>query len=66
MVSSYNFFADLPVLAADGALCSLADYSVVPRDWYIAVADVRGSTRAIEEGLIRMLIWSHPRRLLPF
>ncbi|MFA7275268.1 MAG: DUF3095 family protein [Pseudobdellovibrionaceae bacterium] len=50
MVSSYNFFADLPVLAADGALCSLADYSVVPRDWYIAVEDVRGSTRAIEEG----------------
>lgn len=45
-----RFFSALPVLTSKDALCEFGQYAPVPEDWYVAVADVRGSTQAIEDG----------------
>ena len=47
------FYEELPVLDDFTAVTNLSHYKPIPDDWLIAVADVRGSTQAIERGLYK-------------
>ncbi len=45
-----EFYAKLPPVASLDALCDPGAFTALPDDWYLAVADVAGSTRAIAAG----------------
>ena len=45
-----DFYAKLSPVASLDALCDPGAFSALPDDWFLAVADVAGSTRAIAEG----------------
>lgn len=45
-----DFYATLSAVPLDEGLCDIAKHEPVPDDWYIAVADIAGSTKAISEG----------------
>jgi len=45
-----SFYRDLEPFQRFADFAEIADYAPVPEDWTVMVADVRGSTRAIEEG----------------
>jgi hypothetical protein len=47
------FFAGLPELGDFAQVTEPRHYQDAPNGWYIAITDVRGSTRAIEEGRYR-------------
>lgn len=47
------FFANLPELADFAQVTEPRHYHDAPSSWHIAISDVRGSTRAIEEGRYR-------------
>lgn len=49
-MSSDNFYRDLPALDNFSDLTHAEDFRIVPDDWHIAFADIRGSTLAIEKG----------------
>lgn len=48
-----RFFARLPELSDFAQVTEPRHYSDAPASWHIAITDVRGSTRAIEEGRYR-------------
>jgi hypothetical protein len=48
--ASADFYRDLPVLESFAQTVEIARHAEVPRDWWIVVADVVGSTKAIEAG----------------
>lgn len=52
-MSSDGFYAGLPVLDHFPAVCDLANYTELPDDWQIIVADVENSTGAIQAGLYK-------------
>ncbi len=45
-----SFYRDLEPFHSFADFADIADYAPVPDDWTVMVADVRGSTRAIEQG----------------
>ena len=45
-----SFYRDLEPFHSFADFAEIADYAPVPDDWTVMVADVRGSTRAIEDG----------------
>lgn len=45
-----SFFADLPIMENFSDIAKTESYADLPPDWYVAVTDVRDSTRAIQEG----------------
>jgi hypothetical protein len=45
-----NFYHDLPVMTSFASATEGRLHAFVPRDWWIVVADVAGSTQAIEAG----------------
>jgi len=45
-----NFFSTLPALAELGAMVGPANYTDLPDDWIVVLTDVKGSTKAIEQG----------------
>jgi len=49
-MSTVNFYRDLPKLASFADALETDRHTDVPGDWWIVVADVTGSTRAIEAG----------------
>ena len=49
-MSTINFYRDLPVLESFSQTIETARHAQVPGDWWIVVADVIGSTKAIEAG----------------
>jgi hypothetical protein len=49
-MSSESFYAMLPVFADFIEISQPANYADLPGDWQVAVADVQGSTEAIEAG----------------
>ena len=52
-MSSDSFYAGLPILDHFPGVCDLANYSELPDDWAIIVADVENSTGAIQAGLYK-------------
>jgi hypothetical protein len=48
-----DFFARLPPLTDFDAITDAGAYRDAPASWYVALSDVRGSTRAIEAGRYR-------------
>ena len=50
MTTTVNFYRDLPVLESFAQTIETARHAQVPRDWWIVVADVIGSTKVIEAG----------------
>lgn len=48
--SSSEFYEQLPVLASFGDASNLNNYAPLPADWLIGVADIAGSTKAVEAG----------------
>ena len=48
--SSAHFYRDLPVIASFAEATEGSSHAYVPRDWWVVVADVAGSTQAIEAG----------------
>ena len=49
-MTTVNFYRDLPVLESFAEAIETARHAQVPGDWWIVVADVIGSTKAIEAG----------------
>jgi hypothetical protein len=49
-MTNVNFYRDLPVLESFAQTIETARHADVPGDWWIVVADVIGSTKAIEAG----------------
>ena len=49
-MATVNFYRDLPVLESFAQAIETARHAQVPGDWWIVVADVIGSTKAIEAG----------------
>src|SRR6476620_439254 len=49
-MTTVDFYRDLPVLESFAEAIETARHTEVPRDWWIVVADVIGSTKAIEAG----------------
>jgi hypothetical protein len=49
-MTTVNFYRDLPVLESFAETIETARHTQVPADWWIVVADVIGSTKAIEAG----------------
>jgi hypothetical protein len=49
-MSTVNFYRDLPLLESFAQTVETARHSQLPGDWWIVVADVIGSTNAIEAG----------------
>lgn len=45
-----RFYQDLPAFAEFGQIVNFAAYAAVPEDWVVALADIRGSTKAIKHG----------------
>lgn len=45
-----NFYRDLPALHSFAEATNSALHSPLPADWWVVLADVQGSTRAIESG----------------
>jgi hypothetical protein len=50
MTTTDNFYADLPILEQFAQVADTSSYQRLPDDWHIVVTDVRGSTRAIDQG----------------
>jgi len=50
LMTTLNFYRDLPVLESFADTIETARHAQVPGDWWIVVADVIGSTKAIEAG----------------
>jgi hypothetical protein len=50
LVTTLHFYRDLPVLESFAQAIETARHAQVPGDWWIVVADVIGSTKAIEAG----------------
>jgi hypothetical protein len=49
-IDSPHFYRDLPVVRSFAETMAGREHLDLPRDWWIAIADVAGSTRAIETG----------------
>jgi hypothetical protein len=49
-MTTVNFYRDLPVLESFAQTIEIGRHTQVPGDWWIVVADVIGSTKAIEAG----------------
>src|SRR6476660_5626827 len=49
-MTTVNFYRDLPVLESFAETLETGRHTEVPGDWWIVVADVIGSTKAIEAG----------------
>jgi hypothetical protein len=49
-MSSDDFYRDLPPMPTRTGMCNFAHYHSVPDDWTIVIADIAGSTKAVEEG----------------
>jgi hypothetical protein len=49
-MTTVDFYHDLPALVSFAEAIETARHVVVPGDWWIVVADVVGSSKAIEAG----------------
>src|SRR3954469_24130058 len=49
-MTTVNFYRDLPVLESFAQTIETGRHTQLPADWWIVVADVVGSTKAIESG----------------
>ncbi len=49
-MSSLTFYKDLKNFSDPEGVADLHNYADVPEDWVVVITDVRGSTKAIEEG----------------
>ena len=47
---THTFYKDLPPVPAGEGMCDMARHVPLPDDWCIVVADIKGSTKAIEAG----------------
>ncbi|MBZ0215466.1 MAG: DUF3095 domain-containing protein, partial [Fimbriimonadaceae bacterium] len=45
-----NFYRDLVPFSEFSEIVNLQSYEAVPADWVVALSDIRGSTKAIQEG----------------
>lgn len=48
-----HFYRDLPVFTDFDHVLDQENYTPLPEDWYIAIADIRNSTGAIDNGLYK-------------
>ena len=54
-MTTLNFYRDLPVLESFAQTIETARHTSVPGDWWIVIADVIGSTTAIEAGAYKQV-----------
>jgi hypothetical protein len=48
--ASAKFYADIKSFSNFSEVAAVSNYAVAPEDWYLVIADIQGSTRAISEG----------------
>jgi len=53
MTSELSFFQSIPPINSISEITNLDHYYDVPADWHIVLTDVKGSTKAIEQGRYR-------------
>lgn len=53
MIDQLSFFQSIPPINDISEITNIDQYYDVPADWHIVITDVRGSTKAIEEGRYR-------------
>ncbi len=51
MNSTTNFYKDMQFFSGNENLVNSENYFSLPDDWSIVMTDVKGSTKAIEQGL---------------
>jgi hypothetical protein len=45
-----NFYNDLPTFSDFAKITDFKSYTDIPKDWYVLITDIKGSTQAIEDG----------------
>lgn len=50
MMTTDRFYADMVADGGENGLCRFTSHADVPDDWYVVVADITGSTKAVAEG----------------
>jgi len=48
--STANFYANISSFDNFSQVANIDNYKIAPDDWYVIIADIQGSTRAIDEG----------------
>ena len=52
-VSDQSFYVDLPTQADFTALSDESHFASLPPDWWIGTSDIKGSTKAVQDGLYK-------------
>jgi len=52
-MASEHFFSELPIVNDFTSITDLSNFSELPNDWYVVVADIQNSTIAIKKGLYK-------------
>ena len=50
---SEHFFSELPIITDFTSITDLSNYSELPNDWHVVIADIQNSTIAIKKGLYK-------------
>ena len=53
---SASFYSDLPIFRDFRGVADGNNYHDVPDDWLVVVSDIKGSTKAIERGISKLII----------
>ncbi len=54
-MDTLNFYKQLPVLKDFYDITEDKNYHELPSDWYVLVSDIKGSTKAIEQGKYKQI-----------
>ena len=54
-MDTLNFYKQLPVLQDFYDITEDENYHELPSDWYVLVSDIKGSTKAIDEGKYKQI-----------
>ncbi|MEL7205739.1 MAG: DUF3095 family protein, partial [Pseudomonadota bacterium] len=52
-VSDQSFYVDLPTHGDFTTLSDDANFQSLPQDWWIGTSDIKGSTKAVQDGLYK-------------
>jgi hypothetical protein len=54
-MSSNDFYKNLKEIIDFSKIMEDSNYEKIPNDWYVIVSDIKGSTKAIENGMYKQV-----------
>ena len=54
-MSSNDFYKNLKEITDFSKIMEDSNYEKIPNDWYVIVSDIKGSTKAIENGMYKQV-----------